>query len=77
MAKYAIRVEEIIGRTFIVEAESKDDAVQKITNAVENSEISLSAIDDFSERTIAPSENFEDGLVPENRDVSFYEHYNG
>ena len=75
MAKYAIRIEEILGRTLIVEASSEEEAIKKITDAVENEDIMLSAIDDFSERKIASSENFEGGLVPDDYDVSFYEHY--
>ena len=72
MAAYAVRIEEILKRTIIVpEAESIDEAIQKVADAINRNEIILDA-DDFNERNIKPSEYFKDGLVPENEDVSFY-----
>lgn len=72
--KYAIRVEETIGRTIIVEAENLDDAIKKVENAANNDVILLDGIEDFVEREIKPSDVFEGGIVPNGRDVSYYEH---
>lgn len=72
--KYAIRVEEIIGRTIIVEAENLDDAIEMVEDAANNDVILLDGMEDFLEREVKPSDVFEGGVVPDGRDVSFYEH---
>lgn len=74
MTKYAIRVEEIIGRTVIVEAESLEKAIEITERAVVNEDILLDGIEDFVDMEVKPSAVFENGIVPEGRDVSFYEH---
>lgn len=73
MEQYGISVREILKRTVIVEAESLEEALQKVENAVKREEIILDA-DDYDEREIVPSEYFEGGKVPEGKDVSFYWH---
>ena len=73
MAQYGISVREILKRTVIVEAESLEEAMQKVEAAVERDEIILE-VDDYDEREIVPSEYFEGGKVPEGKDVSFYWH---
>lgn len=65
MAQYRITVREILKRTVIVEA------MQKVEAAVKRDEIILDA-DDYDNREIVPSEYFEGGKVPEDKDVSFY-----
>lgn len=75
--KFAIRVEEIIGRTVIVEAEDIEEAIERVEEACNNDEIFLDGIEDFVERNVHPSNSFENGIVPEDRDVSFYEHLKG
>ena len=72
--KYAIRVEETIGRTIIVEAENLDDAIEMVENAANNDVILLDGIEDFVGREVKPSDVFEGGIVPDGRDVSYYEH---
>lgn len=71
MAQYGISVREILKRTVIVEAESIEEAIQKVEDAVEREEIILD-VDDYDDREIVPSEYWEDGEVPEGEDVSFY-----
>ena len=72
--KYAIRVEETIGRTIIVEAENLDDAIEIVEDAANNDKILLDGIEDFVGREVKPSDVFEGGVVPDDRDVSYYEH---
>jgi hypothetical protein len=72
--KFAIRVEEVIGRTIIVEAEDIEEAIERVEEACNNDEIFLDGIEDFVERNVYPSDNFKNGIVPDGRDVSFYEH---
>ena len=67
MAQYGISVREILKRTVIVEAESLEEAMQKVEAAVERDEIILE-VDDYDEREIVPSEYFEGGKVPEGKD---------
>ena len=66
MSRYGISVREILKRTVIVEAENLEEAIQR-------EEIILD-VDDYDDREIVPSEYFEDGKVPEGKDVSFYWH---
>lgn len=73
MSQYGISVREILKRTVIVEAESLEEAIQKVEDAVEHDEIILD-VDDYDDREILPSEYFEGGKVPEGKDVSFYWH---
>ena len=72
--KFAIRVEEIIGRTIIVKAEDLIEAIEKVEEAVSNGTILLDGIEDFCERNVCPSGTFGDGVVPDGVDVSWYEH---
>ena len=72
--KFAIRVEEIIGRTIIVEAEDIEEAIEKVEVAANNDDILLDGIEDFVERNVYPSDVFKNGVVPKGRDVSYYEH---
>lgn len=71
--KFAIRIEEILARTVIVEADDLEEAIEKVEEACNCDEIYLDA-DDFFERSVHPSENFDGGIVLDGRDVSFYEH---
>ena len=73
MAQFGISVNEILKRTVIVDAESLEEAMQKVEGAVECDEIILD-VDDYDGREIVPSEYFEGGKVPEGQDVSFYWH---
>ena len=73
MQKYGISVREILKRTVIVDAESLEEAIQKVEKAVEREEIILD-VDDYDDREIIPSEYFEGGKVPEGKDASFYWH---
>lgn len=73
MSKYGISVREILKRTVIVEAESLEEAIEKVEEAVERDEINLD-VDDYDDREIIPSEYWKDGKVPDGEDVSFYWH---
>ena len=72
--KFAIRVEEILGRTVIVNAENLDEAIEKAEEAAEDGTLLLDGIEDYCEREIKPSDVFGSVVVPEDRDVSYYEH---
>ncbi|MEE1303137.1 MAG: DpnD/PcfM family protein [Bacteroidales bacterium] len=75
--KFAIRVEEVIGRTIIVEAKDLEEAIDRVEEACNNDDIFLDGIEDFVERNVYPSDSFKNGIVPDGRDVSFYEHLKG
>lgn len=72
--KYAIRIEEIIAKTVIVEADDLDEAIEKVEAACNDDIIFLDGIEDFVERNVFPSEYFKNGIVSNERDVSYYEH---
>lgn len=74
--KYAIRVEETIGKTIIVEADDLEEAIERVEEACNNDEIFLDGCEDFVERNVKPSEYFKNGIVPKETDVSYYEHLN-
>ena len=71
--KYAIKVKETLSRTVIVESESLEEAIEMVENAANNGDINLEC-EDFVDREIKPSELFENGIVPDGRDVSYFEH---
>lgn len=71
MAQYGISVKEILKRTVIVEAESIEEAIQKVEEAVKCDELLLD-IDDYENREIVLSEYWDGGKIPEGEDVSFY-----
>ncbi len=71
MAQYGISVREILKRTVIVEANSLEEAMQKVEAAVERDEIILD-LDDYDDRKIVPSEYWDGGKVPDGEDVSSY-----
>lgn len=71
MAQYGISVREILKRTVIVEANSLEEAMQKVEAAVERDEIILD-LDDYDDREIVPSEYWDGGKVPDGEDVSSY-----
>lgn len=71
MAQYGISVREILKRTVIVEANSLEEAMQKVEAAVERDEIILD-LDDYDDRKIVPSEYWDGGKVPDGEDVGCY-----
>ena len=73
MKRYAIKVEETLKRTIIVNANDIDTALQFVENAVDREEIILD-IDDFDRREISLSEYFSDGEIPDDEDVSHFYH---
>lgn len=70
--RFAIRVEEVLGRTFIVNADDLEEAIEKVERCVELGDINLD-YDDFCDRSIEPSSTFDNGVVPDERDVSYYD----
>ena len=72
--KYAIRIEEVIGKTVIVEANDLEEAIEKVEDACDHDIIFLDGIENFEGRNVYPSEYFKNGIVPDDRDVSYYEH---
>ena len=70
---YAIRAEEIIGRTLLVKAKNLEEALEKMQDAITSDKLILDPVEDFCDRNIMPSTRFKDGLVPEGVDVSYYE----
>lgn len=73
MAEYGICVKEILKKTVIVNADSLKEALEKVQEAVDREEIILGP-DDYDEGEVLPREDWEDGLVPEGKDVSCYRH---
>lgn len=73
MAQYGIKIEEILRRTVIVEADNLEEAIEKVQDAVWCDEIVLDA-DDYADREIEPSDNWSGGIIPEGADVSYYWH---
>lgn len=73
MARFGIKVEEFLRRTVIVEAEDLHEAMEKVREAVWSGDITLDA-DDYADREIEPSDNWEGGVIPDGADVSYYWH---
>ena len=74
MARFAVRVREILARTIIVEGvESYEEAVDRVWEAIEQGRINLD-IDDYDDREVEPSQYFSSKEIPDNVDVSYYCH---
>ena len=72
MAKYAIRVEEVLGKTIVVEADNVLEAVNKVEDAVISGEVVLD-YNDYYDRLIYAASGFKNGLIND-EDVSHYQH---
>lgn len=72
--KYAVRIEEILAKTVIVEANSLDDAILFVEDKYYDGEIMLD-LDNFSDTNIGVPEWFPDGSVPSDIDTTIYENY--
>ena len=74
MARFAVRVREILARTIIVEGvESYEEAVDRVWDAIEQGRINLD-IDDYDDREVEPSQYFSSAEIPDDVDVSYYWH---
>lgn len=73
MEKYEIEVKEVLSRTVIVEADSLEEAIDKVGVARDRCEIVLEA-DDFDECIIEPSPYAPPGaIVRDDEDISSYQ----
>lgn len=74
MARYAIKVEEILAKTIIVD---NANSIEEAMNQVEEANITL-VCEDYCCRNLRPSEYFHDneivGLVPDDANADYYEH---
>jgi len=74
MARFAVRVREILARTIIVEGvESYEEAVDRVWDAIEQGRINLD-IDDYDDREVEPSQYFSIKEISDDVDVSYYWH---
>ena len=71
--RFAVRVEEILARTVIVEAADAEEAISKVDKAIEDWKIVLE-YDDFTERNVSLDEYWKNGEVGAEDDVSYYWH---
>ena len=75
MKKFAVKYQKILSRTFIVEAESYEEAEEKVREKAENCEIEdTNVIENFDHWDVEPSDTFGTKAIPVDRDVSFFEH---
>lgn len=77
---YAIRIEETIGKTVVVEGcPSLEDAIEFVKKSIQDVRIEMDQVDDFLDRNVFPAEQFTDGTekgeIVEGQDVSWYETY--
>ncbi len=75
MKRYGIEVKEILKRTVIVEADSCQEAIQKVEKVVSEDKILLEA-EDFKEREINISDYWFSGEVPKGEDIGFFDYLN-
>lgn len=73
MDRYAVCVREILQRTVIVDAHSIGEAIGKVEEALKKEDICLCDRDYFGSE-IRPSEDWVDGEVPDDADISYYWH---
>lgn len=70
--KCAVNIKETLSRTVIVDnVESLEEAIEMVEQAYRDNNIILDA-EDFSDKEISASDVFDDGIVPDDADVSYY-----
>ena len=74
MAKFAVSYVEIYRTTYVIEANSYEDAERKLREKAEDCEIEIDLADDFDHWKTEPSDTFGTKEIPQNRDVSFFNH---
>lgn len=72
MAKFAVSYVEVYRNTYIVEAESYEEAEEKLEKRAEDCEIHMDYADDFDSWKVEPSETFGCKPIPENLNVNFF-----
>lgn len=72
MKKFAVRIEETVGKTIIVEAENIEEAKDMVNEAYFDGTIVLD-FDEGSEYIVRESCMFSNGIVPDGVDISYYE----
>lgn len=73
MAKYAVSYVEVYRNTYIVEADSYEEAEEKLRERAENCDIAIDLADNFDHWEIEPGESFGTREIADDRDVSFYD----
>lgn len=73
MAKFPVSYVEVYRKTYIVEAESYEEAEEKVEQKAEDCGIRVDYVDDFDHWEVEPSETFGCKPIPENYDVSIFE----
>lgn len=72
MAKFAVSYVETYKNTYIVEADTYEEAEEKLREKAEDCEIEMDFADSFDEWEVMPSEIFGENDVS-NKDVSYYQ----
>ncbi len=72
MAKFAVSYVETYKNTYIVEADTYEEAEEKLIEKAEDCEIEMDFADSFDEWEVMPSETFGENDVS-NKDVSYYQ----
>ena len=70
--RHAVNIKETLSKTVIVDnAKSLEEAIEIVEQAYRDNNIILYA-EDFSDIEISASDIFDDGIVPDDADVSYY-----
>lgn len=73
--KYLIQVTETIQHSWVVEAESKEDAIDIVENGLSNGDIMVDPIEDISEKEVGISSYAKlDGTI-DDADARYYDKY--
>lgn len=73
--KYLIQVTETIQHSWVVEAESKEDAIDIVENGLSNGDIMVDPIEDLSEREVGISPYSKPNGIIDEEDSKYYDKY--
>ena len=74
MSKFAVSYMEVYKSTFIIEADTYEEAEEKLRKKAEDCTLNIDLADDFEHWDVTPSDTFGTKAIPEDRDVSYFRH---
>ena len=76
MKKFAVKYQEILSRTFIVEAESYEQAEEKLKTEITDKGTIVLDYDDYTDNDYLPIEQFGKEPIPENANIEYFDELN-
>lgn len=74
MSKFAVSYMEVYKSTYIIEADTYEEAEEKLREKAEDCTLNIDLEYNFEHWDVTPSNTFGTKEIPESRDVSYFNH---